>query len=87
MEGVGPQILRGCVALCHFHQELSVAMTNTVCFKWGKLRHRQDAHSEVYVLREGKKRVSTFISQSCEQRSSPNFPRLPLVPFYGIIQS
>lgn len=83
MEGVGPQILRGCVALCHFHQELSVAMTNTVCFKWGK----QDAHSEVCVVEGKEKRVSTFISQSCEQRSSPNFPRLPLVPFYVIIQS
>lgn len=58
MEGVGPQILRGCVALCHFHQELSVAMTNTVCFKWGKLRHRQDAHSEVCVVEGKEKRES-----------------------------
>lgn len=48
-------ILRECVALCHFHQEFSAAMTNTVYFKQGKLRHRQDARLEVCVV-EGKEK-------------------------------
>lgn len=50
-------ILRECVALCHFHQEFSAAMTNAVYFKQGKLRHRQDAHLEVCVV-EGKEKES-----------------------------
>lgn len=81
-------ILRECVALCHFHQEFSAAMTNAVYSKQGKLRHRQDAHLEVCVVEgKGKKRVSTFVGQPCELHCSPNFPRLPLVPFYRIMQS
>lgn len=63
-------------------------MVNTVYFKQGKLRHRQDAHSEACVVKgKEKKRVSTFVGQPRELHYSPNFPRLPLVPFYRIMQS